>query len=436
MRIAYFTDCYSPQINGVVTSIEAHTRLLAERGHEILIIAPKYRKPILYVVPGVTIKRYRSFSWMSYEDVRVAIPLPGSLLHALTRFRPDVVHVQTPLTVGVEGVAVSSMLRLPIVETYHSYIPDFMRYVEPQKLLRLDRLQDRVLNSAVFERAFESGLWQKMAEARENRKEVLAEAAALARAALGDLAPEGRLEFNERFAWQFTRTVYNRADLVLTPSLTLKRELDAHGITVPVEHLSNGIDLALVRRKESYRPTGRLLHAGRLGAEKNVEVVIDAFARVLEDRPGCTLDVIGDGPAREQLEKQVKGLGLAGRVRMLGFMERSALVRSYCNYDAFVTASTIETQGIVLLEAMAAGLPVIGVDALAIPELVIDGRNGLVVPPGDAGSLADAMRQMLADQELRERFGTACVADVQQHSLVSVVTRLEGIYARLASQKR
>lgn len=436
MRVAYFTDCYLPEINGVVTSIEAHTRILAERGHEILIIAPKYRKPILYVVPGVTIKRYRSFSWMSYEDVRVAIAPPGSLLRALSRFRPDVVHVQTPLTVGVVGVAVSSMLRLPIVETYHTYIPDFMRYVEPQKLLRLDRLQDRVLNSAVFERAFESELWQKMAEARENRKEVLAEAAEIARAALGDLVPEGRTEFPERFAWQFTRTVYNRADLVLTPSMTLKHELDAHGITVPVEHLSNGIDLALVRRKASYEPTGRLLHAGRLGAEKNVDVVIDAFARVLEDQPRCTLDVIGDGPAREQLEKRVKSLGLAGRVRMLGFMDRSALARAYCNYDAFVTASTIETQGIVLLEAMAAGLPVIGVDALAIPELVVDGRNGFVVAPGDPAALADAMRRMLAGHDLRERFGNACVADVQQHSLDSVVTRLEAIYARLAARER
>jgi glycosyltransferase involved in cell wall biosynthesis len=436
MRIALFTDTYLPEVNGAVTSIDEHTRLLGTRGHEILIICPKYRKPILHVVPHVTIKRYRSFSFITNRDTRIALPSMASVAATLRRFRPDVVHIHTPLSIGVVGLATARMMRLPVIETYHTYIPDFMQYVEPQRLLRLDDLQDRVLNSLIFERMFEAGMFHGLAVLQESRRDAVEEITNVARAAVSDLAPEERSELSARVAWQFTRTVYNRADLVITPSATLQSELVAHGVTVPVEHMSNGIDLALVRPKESYAPTGRLLHAGRLGHEKNIDVVFKAFAQVLERHPACTLDVIGDGPARESLARLAGRLGIESNVRMRGFVDRRALGRMYCDYDAFVTASTIETQGIVLLEAMSAGLPIVGVRALAIPELVEDGRSGLLVEPGDSAALADAMARLLADEPLRASMGAAGRFDVQAHALPSVVSRLEELYAGVLESSR
>jgi glycosyltransferase involved in cell wall biosynthesis len=429
MRIAYFTDTYLPEINGVVTSLESHSRLLAARGHDILIICPKYRRPALTAVPRVQIKRYRSFSFVTNKATRVALPSMASVARTLRRFRPDVVHVHTPLSIGVIGLATARMMRLPTVKTYHTYIPDFMQYVELHRLLRLDDLQDRVVNSLIFERMFESGMWRRIARAGETRRQALEDITSVVSSVVGELAPAEHRQLSARVAWQYTRTLYNRADLVLTPSITLKRELETHGVTVPVEYLSNGIDMSLVRPKDSYESTGRLLHAGRLGHEKNVDVVVKAFARLACANSGCTLDIIGDGPAREGLVRLAERLGLADRVRMPGFIDRHTLGRVYRDYDAFVTASTIETQGIVLLEAMSAGLPVVGVNALAIPELVRDGRDGIIVDPGDEAALADAMGRVLEDADLRADFGAACREDVRPHALETVVTRLEELYS-------
>lgn len=434
MRVAVFTDTYLPEVNGAVTSIDSHTRLLGARGHEVLIICPKYRKPILHVVPHVTIQRYRSFSFMSNRDTRIALPTMMSVAAKLRKFDPDVVHIHTPLSIGVIGLAVARMMKLPIIETYHTFIPDFMQYVELHRLLRLDDLRDRVVNSLIFEQMFETGMFHGLSVLSRARERAVEDVQGVAREVIETFAPGERPELSSLIAWQFTRTVYNRADLVLTPSLTLKHELETHGVTAPVEHLSNGIDLELVEPKRSYAPSGTLLHAGRLGYEKNVDVVIRAFARVLESHPQYRLDIVGDGPARDSLGRLADSLGISDRVRMRGFMDRAALGRVYHEYDAFVSASTIETQGIVLLEAMAAGLPVVGVNALAVPELVIDGRDGLIVEPGDESAFAEAVVRLLGDQELRQRLGESGRHDVREHSLPTVVTRLEGIYQSVIAE--
>jgi len=368
MRIAVFTDTYLPEVNGVVTSIDSHSRLLGARGHQVLIICPKYRRPILHVVPHVQIKRYRSLSVSSNRATRLALPSMASVVATLRRFNPDVVHVHTPLSVGVVGLATAWMMRLPIVETYHTYIPDFMQYVEPHRLLRLDTLQDRIVDSLVFERMFESGMFHTLSSLIGGGDKAVREVASIAEGVRGTLERAPSPELSKRFAWQFTRTVYNRADLVLTPSITLKRELEEHGVTVPVEYLSNGIDASIVASKLSYAATGRLLHAGRLGFEKNVDVLVEAFARLSVRRPEYTLDIVGDGPVKDHIQRLAARLGVGDRVRIRGFMDRTALGRIYRDYDAFVTASTIETQGIVLLEAMAAGLPIVAVRALAVPS--------------------------------------------------------------------
>jgi glycosyltransferase involved in cell wall biosynthesis len=432
VRIACFTDTYLPEINGVVTSIESHTRLLAERGHELVIYAPKYRAYGDDPPPGVRVERYPSFSFISNKATRVALPSIASVIANLYRFAPDVVHVHTPLSIGVVGILGARSLRLPSVQTYHTYIPDFMQYVELQRLLRLDEFSDRVLNSIIFDRMFESGLWQRILKARDviedQGEEFVAEVRRIARAAAGSADGGERPQLSARMAWRYTRTLYNRSDLVLTPSVTLKRELVRHGITVPVEYLSNGIDTSLIAAKSDWSPTGRLVHAGRLGFEKNVDVVVAAFARIAETDATSTLDIIGDGPARESLKRQAAKLGLGERVRFPGFMDRIQLGRLYRDYDCFVTASTIETQGIVLLEAMTAGLPVVGVKALAIPELVRHDVSGLIVPPGDDEALAEALTRILGSHDMRERFGRAGAEAVAEHEVGSVVGKLEALY--------
>lgn len=432
MRIAIVTDTYVPEVNGVVTAIVTHTRLLAERGHEILVIAPRYGDHVDEPQQGITVERYPAFSFVTNKATRVALPAMTSVIRTIKAFGPDLVHVHTPLSLGVVGLLSAKALKLPIVQTYHTYIPDFMQYLEISRLLGIDTLQERIVNSLVFERVLESGLWQRIVRSR-----------ALIETGLDDFADawlgittdvsQGTPELTARLAWRYTRLLYNRSDLVLTPSVTLKRELMRHGVTAPIDHLSNGIDLSLVRVKESYARAGRMVHAGRLGHEKNVDVVIRAFARCLAHGMDASLDVVGDGPARESLERLVARLGIKERVRFLGFVARDELVGRYREYDAFLTASTIETQGIVLLEAMAAGLPVVGVRALAIPEIVRSGRSGIVVAPGDIQSFARAIERIERDDALRERMGQNARHDVQHHEIGRVVSELEELYRQTAA---
>jgi len=435
VRIAYFTDCYMPEINGVVTSIDSHTRRLAERGHEILILCPKYAEPFKDDIPGIDVARYPSFSFITNKATRVALPLTVSMVQRLRKFDPDIVHIQTPLSLGVIGLLTTKMLRLPNVQTYHTYIPDFMQYVEPARILRLDQLSERVTNTYIFERWIESGVWQQLVRSRDLLEERTDELLDQLIGVSMEVAEEDPHELTTRFAWRYTRAIYNRADLVITPSSTLKRELMHHGVTVPVDYMSNGLDLSLIAPKASWKPAGRMLHAGRLGHEKNVDVVIKAFARLVDELPGWELHIAGDGPARESLQRLIERLGLQERVRFIGFMERETLAALYRDYDLFVTASTIETQGIVLLESMAAGLPVIGVRALAIPELVRAGRNGIIVAPGDVQGMAEAMRRMTADDELRERFGRQSRSDVARHDLTTVIDQLETLYRQTIAAK-
>jgi glycosyltransferase involved in cell wall biosynthesis len=433
MRIAVVTDTYTPEINGVVTSIEAHTRALVALGHEVLVFAPKYRDSSAPTPPpGIIVERFPAFSFATNKATRVALPSVVSVVAKLRRFDADVVHVHTPLTLGVVGLLAAKALRLPTVETYHTYLPDFMQYVEPRRLLGIDDLQTVITSSIIVERMLESGLWQRIVRSRaliEERTDDFIDAIV----GISEEVAEGRPEFTTRLAWRYTRLLYNRADLVLTPSVTLKRELMRHGVTVPVDYLSNGIDLGVVVPKESYARTGRIIHAGRLGHEKNVDVVIKAFARIAERTDDVTLDIAGDGPAREGLERLAARLGLRDRVRFLGFIDRAGLGARYREYDCFVTASTIETQGSVLLEAMASGLPVAGVRALAIPEIVRSGRDGIIVAPFDVQSLARAMERLTSEDELRERFGRASREDVQRHALPAVVAELESLYRQTAA---
>ena len=435
MRIAYVTDTYLPEVNGVVTSIDAHTRLLAERGHEILVISPKYGDYEDNPPEGIKVRRYAAFSFVTNKATKVALPSIMSVARQLRRFDPDLVHIHTPLSLGVVGLLAAKSLHLPNVQTYHTYIPDFMQYVELSRLLGIDDLQERVINSIVMERVFESGSWQRIVRSRalleERTDEVLETLLGITEQVAAD-----RPEFTARFAWRYSRMLYNRADQVFTPSATLKRELMRHGVTSPVDHVSNGIDLSLITVKTSYERTGRVLHAGRLGKEKNVDVLIKAFARIAETHPDMSLDIAGDGPARESLERLVVQLGLEKQVCFLGFVKRASLATMYGEYDCFATASTIETQGIVLLEAMAAGLPVVGVRALAIPEIVRSGRDGIVVPPFDVQALARAIERIVTEEPLRRRFGEACRVDVRSHDLNIVVAEIERLYRHTVAVAR
>lgn len=423
VKIAFVTDTYTPEINGVVTSIVNFSEFLAARGHEVLIIAPKYDKKSDEEVGGIRIKRYPSFSYAANKNTRIAYPFLVRMRSELKDFEPDIVHIQTPLGIGVTGLLAARMLNLPSIQTYHTYIPDFMTYVNPYRVLGLDKVTGNIANLKAVRRVLESDFVERAREI-EDESAVLSLMHKLFR---GSRASDARL--TDRFAWDFTRTLYNRSDLVLTPSEVLAKILRKHRIKAPVTAVSNGVDFEAFEKKTDYAIGQRLINVGRLGVEgKNVDQVIEAFALTLRSRPEMTLDIAGDGPARKSLERLAVRLGIAERVNFLGFVSLDTLKEKYRDHDAFVTASTIETQGLVILEAMSAGLPILGVDALAIPECVKNDRNGYLVAPSDLEAMADAMVKLTESAERNRQFGAASLEIARAHDVELCGERLEEIY--------
>lgn len=432
MKIAIFTDVYAPEINGVSTSIQNSTKILAQKGHKILIFCPKYKNYREKKIKNIEVKRYSAFSFATNKATRIAFPALGELLTTLKIFKPDVIHIHTPMNVGVAGIIVSKMLKVPNIQTYHTYIPDFMVYLEPKSFLMLDKLKKEIETSKTYKEEVDkkndvsfktslSGLSDdiksidralKSVEEKEKKKE--------------------KIKFKAKFAWNFTRLLYNRADLVLTPSNALKVDLEQHGIESPVAVQTNGIETDEFKKKRSYELKKRILHIGRLGPEKNVEIILKAMREVVRKDDKVILDVIGDGPERKYLEKLAKKLEIARNVNFLGFMDRDKLLKIINSYDLFVTASTIETQGLVILESMASGLPVIGVDRLAIPEAIKNEENGYVVPVGDYKMMAKKIGVLLKDKKLREKMGKKSIQLAGMHELSNAVSHLEAVYQKTA----
>jgi glycosyltransferase involved in cell wall biosynthesis len=215
----------------------------------------------------------------------------------------------------------------------------------------------------------------------------------------------------------------------------MKRELERHGIKKKVLFISNGVDLKKFRPVK-VRKTGKtLLHVGRIGYEKNIDVILKAFKLLLKKDSSARLVIAGRGPDLEKLKSYARRLGIDKSTRFLGPVAHDSLPKLYSSADVFVTASTIETEGLVILEAMACGLPIVGVDALAVPYIVKHGKNGFVAKPYKTKEIAVYMKKLLGDAALRSRFGKESLKIVKRFSLESTVDEFERTYKSLRSVK-
>jgi glycosyltransferase involved in cell wall biosynthesis len=205
---------------------------------------------------------------------------------------------------------------------------------------------------------------------------------------------------------------------------------------VPVYDMSNGIEYTHIAKKKDYHLRNEMIYVGRLGLEKGVDVVVKAFALAHKKNPALHLDIYGDGPAKDLLHELVKQLGIEDSVGFVGFVSRAVIKRALKRHDFFVTASTMETQGLVILEAMSAGLPVLGVDALAVPDLIHNGKNGYLVEPKNYKQMAEAMLKLNESKERNKQFGQASLAYAEVHDIPNCVAKLERTYADLIASTK
>lgn len=238
------------------------------------------------------------------------------------------------------------------------------------------------------------------------------------------------------WAWRDLGRVFGKAQVVTAPTPRAVELLVRRAGLVDAFPVSCGIDA------DSYRsvpriagPVPTVLFVGRLDQEKRVDELIRAFAALPAGVPG-RLEIVGDGARREEWTALAAGLGLGERVRFRGFVSEQELLEAYAGADLFCMPGIAELQSLVTLEAMAAGLPVVAADAMALPHLVRPGRNGWLYTPGDVPELTTRLAALLGDAATRLRMGAASQEIVAAHAIEATLDRFEGIYAQVLGRER
>jgi glycosyltransferase involved in cell wall biosynthesis len=371
LSIALFTDTFLHDPNGVASSLVLLRRELARRGHAVVVVAPSLpgRPPM---EPGVV--RVPSVPYPCYRTQRLAWPVGDVLPPGV-----DIVHAHTPFGVGLAAARVARRRQIPLVATVHVDYASYLHYVPG--LAQLDR-------------------W------------------------LG-LLP------------RLMRLVYGPADLLLSPSVAARRVAESYGTGRPVAVVPNGVDRAFLEAAPpvaSPWPEGtrRLLAVGRLGREKEFGVLLEALSRLATtDDPH--LVILGGGPERRGLLDRSRELGVADRLTVLPPVPFSAIGGYYREAEVLLSTSPTETQGLVVWEAQAMGVPVVAVAAGGAAEAVVHGETGFLVAPGDARAMALRVREILADEGTRRSLGEHAREWAGRGSIGAMVTDLLGAYGEAAA---
>ena len=368
MRIAMFTETFLPSTDGIVTRLCATLKYLEREGHEVLLFAPS-GSPETYA--SATIVGIPAMPFILYPEKRYSLPLPRIGKH-LRAFRPDLIHVVNPAFLGIGGIYYAWKSHLPLVASYHTNVPAYARHY--------------------------------------------------------------KLEFLEPLLWWYFRTLHNRAHLNLATSRATLRELERQGFQ-NLELWERGVDVELfrgapyseeMRRRlaPEAKPGDRvLLYVGRLASEKNIE----RMRPVLDAIPDLHLAIVGDGPHRPELERVFAGT----RTHFTGYLHGEELAQAYRAADAFLFPSTTETLGLVLFEAMAAGLPIVAADSPPTREVLEDGRAGFIFDPDSTESLIATVELVMRDEARREAVRQRGLAIAEQLDWEGPSKQLLGHYERV-----
>ena len=375
LRVGLFTECYRPIQNGVVASVDALAQAIRARGHEAVCVTPSmpgHRTSHEFVV------RVPSLPLPTRTAYRLTIPLLPIELVAPSLAHLSIVHTHSPFVTGWMGLRLAKRLHVPLIFTYHTQLEEYAHYFP---------FEARLTRSA---------------------------------------------------AARLTRTYANAAEITIVPTAAMEAHLRELGVSTRIEVVPSGIELATFaagRRDEALRaklgvaPEGRMvLAAGRLAREKNLELSLEAFARL--DDPAARLVLVGAGLHRKSLERTALRLGIAGRTIFAGEFAREALPDIYASADALLFTSSSETQGLVLVEALAAGTPVLAVDTPQTRDVL--GDSGTIVAAA-ARAIAAALRRIL---EGGSRRSPAASLASRRFDSLELGNRIVDLYDQLLERPR
>ena len=370
-----FADSFHPTVDGAVVAMETAARGLEERGHEVVMLAPdtkdrpNYPRKVHYL-PS------REFKY--YPGYRVVIS-PSDMLEFLRHEKVDVIHSHGLASMAILSLTASRALRVPHVLTFHTMANEAVRYYSPFPV----------------------------------REDIMV-----------------------ALVWTYLRNMLKRPEVVIAPSAPVKQELEENGVVMKAcEVVPTGVDCKRFTPEnydkeflERFGFGGKrvMLHVGRLSMEKRLEIVLEAMAQLSAKVPDLRLLVVGAGPAMESYKKEVSKLGLSDRVVFTGFLPDEELPVAYASCEALVISSTFETQGLVVLEALASGTPVVGIRYRAIPEFVHEGKNGCLF---ESDSCAEAIMRCL---DRGDSMMMSAVSSAREYSIDACTAKLERTYGLAA----
>lgn len=400
MRVLMISDVYFPRVNGVSTSIQTVARELVALGHAVTLLAPDYGQGDAVVGaesnaderaapvadPFEVIRIPARYLFFDPEDRMMRWRRIRALRPQLTERGFDLVHIHTPFVAHYAGLAIARWLSAPVIESYHTFFEQYLdKYV-----------------------TFLPGAWMRYA------------------------------------ARSFSAAQCNDVDALVVPSRAMLEVLERYGIRTPAEVVPTGIELeqfaegdgARFRRAHGIAPDRPLLvHVGRLAFEKNCDFLLRMLVHVKAELPDVLLVIAGGGPARRQLELLTRRLDLQAHVRFIGYLDRDgSLEDCYAAGNAFVFASLTETQGLVLLESMALGTPVVSIAEMGTREVLSQGDGCLIAPYDEAAFAAHCVR-LLSDRALRRALSARAVRYAQHWSAPVLVQRLLEFYHRVLAER-
>ncbi|GAA2786536.1 glycosyltransferase [Crossiella cryophila] len=374
LRIVLGADTFPPDVNGAANFAGRLAHGLAGRGHDVHVICPSPTgEPGTVTDGGITIHHLPSVRTPFHPDFRISLPWQTrKAADLLAGLDPDVVHVQSHFPVGRAVLRAATARQVPTVATNHFMPENLFGYLKIPAALRRS------------------------------------------------LA---------RLGWRDLVRVYREAGIVTAPTPRAVNLLTANHFPGKPRAISCGIDIehyAAPRVAKSTVDTS-VLFVGRLDAEKNVHELIHAVSRI----PGLRAELVGDGFCRTRLESLAAELGVTDRVRFHGVVSDEDLVQAYRRNDIFCMPGTAELQSLATMEAMAAGLPVVAADAMALPHLVHPGVNGHLYPPADLDALTGHLAELAADPDQRAAMGEASEKLITRHALEATLATFEQVYAEL-----
>lgn len=376
MRIAMFTDSWLPAMDGCIASILKFREGMEKRGHEVYIFAPA--DPTGKVKEDDRTFLFKSRVFGPYPEYRMALSMSARKDRLLRELDIDMIHTHGVAFMGFKAMMSSNQLKIPILLHFHTWVTEATQYYP----VNVDA------------------------------------------------------KFMERLMWIYLDYFCKRSDGVVAPSHNAIEELKKK---VPGMEYSDwvfpGIDVAkfnpslkgdMVRERHGLGDSEVFIHVGRVSSEKRLETILNAMAIIRKERPSARLLVVGTGPARDDYIALARKLHLEDRVVFAGFVPDEELPYYYAAADSFVIASTFETLGIVMIEALASGKPVAGVNSRVIPDVIKHGHNGYIFE-NDA---RDCAEKMLATLDAPDEMRANARSSVAAFDTGMCMDKMEHIYRR------